>query len=250
MNEPAQIIDPKNEATPGEDPAGKMGTVVPIPEVLTALTFQEENDLAEYEATIAQHIEGALLCADALAAIRDRKLYRKTHKTFENYCQARWQFSARRARQILLAHETAQIAGAEPGTPESHLRPLVGLPPEQIKAVWTEATKTAPGGRITAAHVKATREKRQNMGTVVPISQPPSPQLPPPKLPASRPPIDAGSREEQLKAEAKEAIAKVQKLIDNLGTADSAAVAELPGTVQTLERVVDHIERKIKRFKA
>lgn len=38
--------------------------------------------------------------------------------------------------------------------PESQLRPLASLPPEQQREVWTKAIETAPNGKITAAHVQ------------------------------------------------------------------------------------------------
>ncbi len=44
---------------------------------------------------------------------------------------------------------------------ESQARPLVSLPPEAQREVWQAAVETAPGGRVTAAHVQATVETYQ-----------------------------------------------------------------------------------------
>ena len=39
--------------------------------------------------------------------------------------------------------------------PEAQTRELSGLAPDEQRAVWAEAVATAPGGKVTAAHVRA-----------------------------------------------------------------------------------------------
>ena len=41
---------------------------------------------------------------------------------------------------------------------ERQARPLVSLPPDAQREVWQVAVETAPGGKVTAAHVQATVE--------------------------------------------------------------------------------------------
>jgi hypothetical protein len=40
--------------------------------------------------------------------------------------------------------------------PESHLRPLAALPPEEQREVYQEALESAPDGKITARHIEET----------------------------------------------------------------------------------------------
>ena len=47
----------------------------------------------------------------ALLAIRDAKLYRKTHKTFEAYCRDRWEMSRPRAYQLIAMRPRSQRIG-------------------------------------------------------------------------------------------------------------------------------------------
>ncbi|MDD5722681.1 MAG: hypothetical protein PHY29_02950 [Syntrophales bacterium] len=43
--------------------------------------------------------------------------------------------------------------------PESHLRPLSGMNPDQQREVYQEAVNTAPDGKVTARHVQETVER-------------------------------------------------------------------------------------------
>ena len=64
------------------------------------LTATEETALAECEVIIERGKGTFLQVADALIKIRDGRLYRRDHATFEDYCWARWQFSRQRAYQL------------------------------------------------------------------------------------------------------------------------------------------------------
>lgn len=46
---------------------------------------------------------------NALLTIRDQKLYRADHDTFESYCQQRWGFSRSRAHRLIEASEVAAV---------------------------------------------------------------------------------------------------------------------------------------------
>jgi len=74
----------------------------------------------------------------ALREIRDARLYRATHGTFEDYCEQRWEIEWRRAYQLMDASAAAEnlniCSGPRPAT-EGQLRPLAGLPPEQQREV-------------------------------------------------------------------------------------------------------------------
>lgn len=67
----------------------------------TVLTTVERSRLAECEEVIAHGVTVFVRVGRALAEIRDGKLYRETHATFEAYCQERWQISRPRAYEIM-----------------------------------------------------------------------------------------------------------------------------------------------------
>ena len=121
------------------------------------VTASEAERLAALEATIAQGLQTFVDVGNALLEIRDSRLYRTTHGTFEDYCRERWGFSRPRAYQLI---DAAQVAGNlstlvdTPIKSETHLRPLAGLPPELQREAWAAAVQTAPNGKVTAAHVQ------------------------------------------------------------------------------------------------
>lgn len=93
------------------------------------------------------------------AAIRERKLYRKAFQTFEAYCEARWEWTRERGRQLIEAGSAAQkmatIVGILP-TRESHVRPLLRIEDDgERAAVWQQITIEHPDGRITAKDVES-----------------------------------------------------------------------------------------------
>jgi hypothetical protein len=54
---------------------------------------------------------------------------------------------------------TDQLVSKPDPIPESHLRMLTGLEPEQRKRVYQESLETAPNGELTAAHIRQTRNR-------------------------------------------------------------------------------------------
>ena len=130
-----------------------------------ALSFEEAQRLEACETTIARGLHTFVEVGNALAEVRDGKLYRETYKTFEDYCRNKWGMVASRARQLMAAAEI--VTGIEsvtnvtllPAT-ESQTRPLARLEPDAQIAAWQEAVETAPNGKVTAAHVAEVVERR------------------------------------------------------------------------------------------
>jgi hypothetical protein len=91
-------------------------------------------------------------------AIRDSRLYRAEHKTFEAYCQSKWQMERRRAYQLTHAAETAELCTTvhKPAN-EMHARPLSRLPKESRAVAWEVSVERAPKvngtPKVTAAFV-------------------------------------------------------------------------------------------------
>lgn len=127
------------------------------------LTASESNALAEHEAVIERGIKTFYEVGIALADIRDRKLYRADHGTFEEYAEKRWQMSRPRAYELMAAAEVvsamADIDVPPPGN-ERQARELGRIPEPERAEVWTETVERTDG-KPTAAAVRETYEQRQ-----------------------------------------------------------------------------------------
>lgn len=119
------------------------------------------SELAQHEAVIRDGLQTFVAVGNALAAIRDGKLYKETHKTFEDYCRQKWNMVASRARQLIAASTAVEsvesVTTVTPRT-EAQVRPLVGLEPEQQREAWQAAVE-ASDGKPTAKHVEAAVER-------------------------------------------------------------------------------------------
>ena len=91
-----------------------------------------QNTLADCEARIEQGLATFIDVGTALLTIRDERLYRENHTTFESYCRARWDFTRAYAYRLIDAAQiTRNLSPNRRQTPESEwqARPLVGLEP-------------------------------------------------------------------------------------------------------------------------
>jgi ParB family chromosome partitioning protein len=125
------------------------------------LTIAESTRLIRLEDTIERGLKTFVEVGTALMEIRDGRLYREQHGTFEDYCRERWGFERRQAYRLIDAAAVVenvsnwtQIAPIN----EAQARPLTSLPADLQPVVWERAVTTAPDGKLTAAHVeKVTR---------------------------------------------------------------------------------------------
>lgn len=125
-----------------------------IPAVLNT---DERAALADNEARIERGLKVFYEVGAALLDIRDKRLYRETHKTFEDYCQQRWGMTPQHAGRLITAADITknlEPIGSIPAN-EGQARPLAPLSPEEQRAVWDVVRKTAPDGKVTAGHVKS-----------------------------------------------------------------------------------------------
>lgn len=130
--------------------------------------MNEISRLTELESRIEAGLNTFIDVGNALLEIRDEKLYRLDYGTFEEYCQERWGFNDRRARQLISAAET--VATLKSGTvvplliptTERIVRPLTKLEPEEQPIVWRRAVESAPNGKVTAAHVQTVVDSYKN----------------------------------------------------------------------------------------
>ena len=117
------------------------------------LTEAELVELGRLEAKVERGLRAFWEIGRALTQIRDKRLYRRHYKTFEEYCIARWEMSRRSAYQLIEAASVienvrhgAQILPAN----ERQARPLTTLKPEQQREAWAKVVSTAPRGIVTA----------------------------------------------------------------------------------------------------
>jgi hypothetical protein len=70
------------------------------------------GDFARAESTIARGLKSFLAVGLAQKRIRDQRLYRADHRTFEQYVAERWEFSRPRAYELCAASEVvADLSG-------------------------------------------------------------------------------------------------------------------------------------------
>ncbi len=127
-------------------------------EHIDAMTGEILPSLAECEETIARGVRGYVEAGEALRTIRDARLYRETHGTFEDYCRERWGWNKDRSNQLIRASEvstTVLSLGAPAPANEGQARELVGLPAETAAEIMRTAAET--GQTVTARIIRETR---------------------------------------------------------------------------------------------
>ncbi|MDF5732605.1 MAG: hypothetical protein PUP92_32575, partial [Rhizonema sp. PD38] len=134
------------------------GAIVPV-EIITSneLTFEEQRERQYLERVVEKSFYEA---GKALRELRDRKLYRSTHKTFFEYCKDRFGYSSRRLPDLLI--EAAAIVNnlsekCDPldlilPTNERQVRPLTKLEPDQQWEAWQLSVEKA-GGKVPTARI-------------------------------------------------------------------------------------------------
>jgi hypothetical protein len=121
----------------------------PLPDVVP-LTSAEKTRKAELESVIAHGLEEFLRVGQALAELRNRRLYRAEHVTFEQYVQSRFGLHRSAVDGVIRSAQTAQVlldAGLQlpPDVTATVLRPVSGLPGEDLQiATWQYVQLIAP----------------------------------------------------------------------------------------------------------
>ena len=119
--------------------------------------------LEELEGVISEGLQTFVEVGNAIREIRDSRLYRESHGTFEDYCRERWGWSRQYANKQVEAANTAEVlANGNQGFQIANERqareitPLLKQDPEQAQAVFAEAVKDAEerGVALTAKDLK------------------------------------------------------------------------------------------------
>lgn len=126
------------------------------------LSLVEVTALGECEQTIERGLATFVDVGRALLRIRDERLYRAEHGTFEAYCQGRWAFSRSRAYALIDAADAMScmqdIPDVPPPTNVRQASELVRVPEADRPSVWREAV-AATGGKPTAAAVRSIADR-------------------------------------------------------------------------------------------
>lgn len=117
--------------------------------------------LSELEATIERGLATFVEVGQALLEIRDSRLYRDSHGTFEDYCRERWGFNRQRASQLIQASEVSKYLDSPPQN-DAQARELAPLKddPERMVEAWEEASAD---GAPTAETVREAVGRRMNV---------------------------------------------------------------------------------------
>jgi hypothetical protein len=126
------------------------------------LTTQEAKRLAHLESVIERFRKAYYDTGSALREIRDSRLYRLTHDSFESYALEKWGISRPRAYELIGASDVAKNLSAVADistTNEFQLRTLTTLDPEDQITVYTQAAASAPEGRVTATILQEKKDE-------------------------------------------------------------------------------------------
>jgi hypothetical protein len=188
----SQNLEPPNPKsnpplTPPKGGIQNPKSIEPPPDPVTVevvsdeLTPDEERDRLFLERKVERAFYEA---GKALRELRDRRLYRSTHGTFEEYVQDRFGMKQSRSYQLIDATRVVDNLSAKVPpmvevlgdssekvppmvevlpTNERQVRPLIQLEPEQQRQVWQQAVEEAggkvPSGRAVKDIVQRVRER-------------------------------------------------------------------------------------------
>lgn len=141
-----------------------------VVEVLGELTPDEEQERHRLELRVERAFCEA---GTALRELRDKRLYRSTHKTFEEYCRDRFGFNRMAAHFKIAAatvFENLYTNGIQTlPTSERQVRELAAIDPVEQCSVWQSAVEQSggkvPSGRIVKGIVKRLKEKSLLLAT-------------------------------------------------------------------------------------
>ncbi len=131
---------------------------------MTHVTNSDTAELTHLEEVIQRGLDSFLEVGNALALIRDKKLYKANYPTWGDYLRNRWGLnSAQRAQQLIDASTVADSLGDGHGLNESQLRLLKGVDDTArnlVIQVAVDASKQA-STPLTGATIKRTIEALQ-----------------------------------------------------------------------------------------
>lgn len=156
-----------------------------------SLALAEVDRLQELEETVERGLATFVEVGQALMEIRDSRLYRSSHSTFEDYCRERWGWTRQHANRTIRAAEVAGVleptgsipvrerldnpATWSPGLSRAmnerqarELAPLLDQP-EVLRETWAEVVEIHP--EPTADDVREAVDRRLGITSVLGSSE-------------------------------------------------------------------------------
>lgn len=137
---------------------------------MTDLALTEQERLDALEMIVERGVTSFVEVGEALMEIRDSRLYRTTHGTFEDYCRERWDFSRSSAYQfidaarVVSAMADTEVTVLPPNERQTRvLAPLLPVP-EAMREVWNEAVEKY--GDPTSAEVREVIQRRHPVAAI------------------------------------------------------------------------------------
>ncbi len=125
---------------------------------LSPLSETEKSQLRQSEEILRAGLQTFLEVGNALLTIRDGKLYRATHPTFESYCHDRWHIGRSYAWRVMGAAERVKLLPADSNIPkptnEFQIRPFLKLEPEIFPKAWEQAIRKSKEAKLTPGLIR------------------------------------------------------------------------------------------------
>lgn len=124
--------------------------------VVAGLSQQEQTELAKAESRVERWFQVSLDAGEALAVIRDKRLYRATHDRWVDYCKERWGKDGSYCDRLVKAWEVAKTLpiGSRPSN-EAQARALRAVDPEEREQVVELAREQSGKEEPTAKDLMA-----------------------------------------------------------------------------------------------
>ncbi len=128
------------------------------PKPAAALNEKENNQFEACEDILRRGLGTFFEVGSALLTIRQERLYRVSHSTFESYCHERWGIGRSYAWRVIGAAERLKLLPENEDIPrpsnEFQIRPFLKLEPEQFPKAWQQALRKAKDGKVTQGIVR------------------------------------------------------------------------------------------------
>lgn len=175
-----QMEVPMVDELPPQPESSESEPVIALVEVVEELTEEEAASRHRLELRIERGIEQIertfYEIGKNLAELRDRRLYRSTHKNFSSYCQERFQhkMTRRKADYLIVAAEVVDDLKVENNcsqllpTSESQVRSMKNLTPQQRREIWQTGVAESGGNVPKAKTIKGIVERLQERDATPP----------------------------------------------------------------------------------
>lgn len=134
-----------------------------------SLTQRDRSEFVQCEGIIGRGLSTFFEVGSALLTIREKRLYRGAHQTFEMYCRERWGIGRSYAWRLIGAAERLNLLPAGEGLirplNEFQIRPFLKLAPEAFPQAWQNVTERAKDGKVTLSMVQGVICELSSNGT-------------------------------------------------------------------------------------